>query len=149
MQMTLHDEKSRAFDDETQFGGGVERAGSGPFACRVMSTATCATSQSTATRTTARFEVRYFSHRGQDLSWWTCAEYPTMSSSSRDFHRKRKSWARRIERCCCGALAYFPLLFVYGLLSWAAWVQISIGFWPNEGKWTGKYWSLVLDSRIC
>jgi palmitoyltransferase len=58
-------------------------------------------------------------------------------SPSRDFHRKRKSWARRVERCCCGALGYFPLAFVYGLLSWAAWVQISIGFWPNQGKWTG------------
>jgi hypothetical protein len=30
MQMTIHDEKSRAFDDETQFGGGVERAGPRP-----------------------------------------------------------------------------------------------------------------------
>ncbi|KAI5201774.1 zf-DHHC-domain-containing protein [Aureobasidium subglaciale] len=66
-----------------------------------------------------------------------------MSSSSRDFNRRRKSWARHIERCCCGALAYFPLVFVYGLLSWAGWVQISIGFWPNEGKWTGKTSSLV------
>ncbi|KAH0316545.1 zf-DHHC-domain-containing protein, partial [Aureobasidium melanogenum] len=64
-------------------------------------------------------------------------------SPSRDFHRKRKSWARRVERCCCGALGYFPLAFVYGLLSWAAWVQISIGFWPNQGKWTGKTSSLV------
>ncbi|KAH0124465.1 hypothetical protein KCU66_g7530, partial [Aureobasidium melanogenum] len=64
-------------------------------------------------------------------------------SPSRDFLRKRKSWARRVERCCCGALGYFPLAFVYGLLSWAAWVQISIGFWPNQGKWTGKTSSLV------
>lgn len=77
-------------------------------------------------------------------------------SPSRDFHRKRKSWARRVERCCCGALGYFPLAFVYGLLSWAAWVQISIGFWPNQGKWTGMLkpscpllWtlSLMLTSR--
>lgn len=72
-----------------------------------------------------------------------------MSPPSRDFYRKRKSWARRIERCCCGALAYFPLLFVYGLLSWAAWVQISIGFLPNEEKWTGKHPSLVLEFRVC
>ncbi|THZ46588.1 zf-DHHC-domain-containing protein [Aureobasidium pullulans] len=66
-----------------------------------------------------------------------------MSSSSRDFSRRRKSYARRIERLCCGALTYFPLAFVYSLITWAAWVQISIGFWPNEGKWTGKGTSLI------
>lgn len=66
-----------------------------------------------------------------------------MSSSSRDFSRRRKSYARRIERLCCGALTYFPLAFVYGLITWAAWVQISIGFWPNEGKWTGNCCSLL------
>ncbi|KAJ4306343.1 palmitoyltransferase for Vac8p [Collariella sp. IMI 366227] len=35
-----------------------------------------------------------------------------MASSSR-------RWARKLERSCCAAAKYFPLLFVYGLTTWA------------------------------
>ena len=48
--------------------------------------------------------------------------------SSPPLHMRRKSWARRVERCCCGTLAYFPLLFVYGLTTWAVWVEVNISF---------------------
>lgn len=53
-----------------------------------------------------------------------------------------RRWARRIERYCCGCLTYFPLVFVYGLTTWALWVVVSIGSFPTpegaEESWTGK-----------
>ncbi len=38
-----------------------------------------------------------------------------------------RRWARRIERCCCTCATYFPLGFVYGATTWAAWVLINLG----------------------
>lgn len=49
-----------------------------------------------------------------------------MASSSPPFHRRRKSWARKIERCCCSTFAYIPLTFVYGLTTWAVWVATRV-----------------------
>ena len=40
----------------------------------------------------------------------------------------RKSFFRRLERCCCTTFAYFPLLFVYGLTTWAVWVEVNVSF---------------------
>ena len=40
---------------------------------------------------------------------------------------KRKSYARKCERACCTAVTYFPLVFVYGLTTWAAWVLADMG----------------------
>lgn len=51
---------------------------------------------------------------------------------------RRRSWARKVERYCCVAVTYFPLFFVYGLTSWAVWVQAGIGFAPSHNAWTGK-----------
>jgi hypothetical protein len=48
-----------------------------------------------------------------------------------------RAWARRVERYCCNTITYFPLLFVYGLTSWAAWVEVGIGFVPSKNAWTG------------
>lgn len=50
---------------------------------------------------------------------------------------RRRGWARKVERYCCTAVTYFPLLFVYGLTSWAAWVQAGIGLVPSKNAWTG------------
>ncbi|GAB7347210.1 hypothetical protein MBLNU459_g3316t1 [Dothideomycetes sp. NU459] len=63
--------------------------------------------------------------------------------TSPSFHRRRKSWARRFERCCCQAISYFPLAFVYGLTTWAVWVEVSIGFSPGAGKWAGPGTSIL------
>ncbi|KXS94799.1 hypothetical protein AC578_4048 [Pseudocercospora eumusae] len=52
---------------------------------------------------------------------------PTTTRSP-SFHRRRKSWARKIERCCCTTFAYFPLVFVYGLTSWAVYVLVNVSF---------------------
>lgn len=42
--------------------------------------------------------------------------------------RRRRHWARRLERCCCQTFAYFPLLFVHGLTTWAVWVEVHVSF---------------------
>ena len=60
---------------------------------------------------------------------------PPMSPS---FSRKRKSFARRCERACCSVISYFPLAFVYGLTTWAVWVQTDIGFMQRKDMWTGQ-----------
>ncbi|KAG7127528.1 Palmitoyltransferase pfa3 like protein [Verticillium longisporum] len=49
-----------------------------------------------------------------------------------------RRWARRIERCCCTSLTYFPLLFVYGLTTWAVWVDVSIGSSQSKVAWLGN-----------
>jgi palmitoyltransferase len=52
---------------------------------------------------------------------------------------RRRGWARKVERYCCNTITYFPLLFVYGLTSWAVWVEAGIGFMPTRNPvWTGK-----------
>ncbi|KAI9828801.1 MAG: palmitoyltransferase for Vac8p [Thelocarpon impressellum] len=51
--------------------------------------------------------------------------------------RRPRKWARRCERHCCTALTYFPLVFVYGLTTWAAWVEAKIGFLPSRAGWSG------------
>lgn len=45
--------------------------------------------------------------------------------------------ARRVERACCNFVTYLPLIFVYGVTSWAAWVMISIGVNPPKDSWLG------------
>lgn len=53
-----------------------------------------------------------------------------------------RRWARRIERYCCRGLTYFPLVFVYGITTWAVWVVVKIGSFPvpagRTKSWTGK-----------
>ncbi|KAH7386021.1 DHHC palmitoyltransferase-domain-containing protein [Pyrenochaeta sp. MPI-SDFR-AT-0127] len=63
------------------------------------------------------------------------------SSPSRTM--RRRVWARKVERYCCTAVTYFPLLFVYGLTSWAVWVEAGIGFVPSKNVWTGKFSSAL------
>ncbi|KAJ4376195.1 palmitoyltransferase for Vac8p [Neocucurbitaria cava] len=63
------------------------------------------------------------------------------SSPSRTM--RRRSWARKVERYCCTAVTYFPLVFVYGLTSWAVWVEAGIGFVPSKNVWTGKFSSAL------
>lgn len=59
------------------------------------------------------------------------------TSTSPSFHRRTKSFARRLERCCCATFAFFPLVFVYGLTTWAVWVEANVSFVGRNG--TGAY----------
>ncbi|GES60054.1 DHHC zinc finger membrane protein [Aspergillus terreus] len=51
--------------------------------------------------------------------------------------RRPRAWALRCERYCCAAASFFPLAFVYGLTSWAVYVEASIGFHPSRSSWVG------------
>ncbi|KZM20851.1 protein-cysteine S-palmitoyltransferase [Ascochyta rabiei] len=54
-----------------------------------------------------------------------------------------RAWARKVERYCCNTITYFPLLFVYGLTTWACWVEVSIGLVPSKNAWTGHFTSAL------
>ncbi|KAK4539129.1 hypothetical protein LTR36_001459 [Oleoguttula mirabilis] len=56
------------------------------------------------------------------------SDRPTLGSPPPNSPRRRtrKSFCRRLERCCCTTLAYFPLVFVYGLTTWAVWVEVNV-----------------------
>ncbi|KAK5167428.1 palmitoyltransferase for Vac8p [Saxophila tyrrhenica] len=66
--------------------------------------------------------------------------------SSPSLNFRRKSWARRLERCCCQTLAYFPLTFVYGLTTWAVYVEVNISFWSSAS--TTSYISAFLGLAL-
>lgn len=53
--------------------------------------------------------------------------------------RMARRWARRMERTCCSIVKYFPLLFVYGLTSWAAYTVVCIGNEDTNIAWLGKH----------
>ncbi|ROV91464.1 hypothetical protein VSDG_07135 [Cytospora chrysosperma] len=65
-------------------------------------------------------------------------EHPSLDSSL-----GMARWARRFERCCCRCATYFPLLFVYGLTTWAVIVLCSIGNNSPKSSWIGT-WSTLL-----
>nr|POF13908.1 palmitoyltransferase pfa3 [Quercus suber] len=48
----------------------------------------------------------------------------------------RKSWARNVERCCMKTIVYFPLLFIYGLSTWAVWVALGVCFFSVQNGLT-------------
>ncbi|OQE27482.1 hypothetical protein PENSTE_c004G03178 [Penicillium steckii] len=51
--------------------------------------------------------------------------------------RRPRAWALRCERYCCAAASCFPLFFVYGLTTWAVYVEASIGFKESRSDWLG------------
>jgi hypothetical protein len=55
-----------------------------------------------------------------------------------------RRWARRLERSCCTCAKYFPLVFVYGLTTWAAYVLIMLCSNPSKVTWLGKFSQLTL-----
>ncbi|EON63964.1 hypothetical protein W97_03193 [Coniosporium apollinis CBS 100218] len=55
---------------------------------------------------------------------------------------RRRSWARKCERYCCNVVTYLPLGFVYGLTTWAVWVEAGMGIEGSRG-WTGYFSSAL------
>jgi len=76
-------------------------------------------------------------------------DLPTLSASPpASPHRSRRSWARMIERCCCQTLQYFPLCFVYGLTTWAIWVEVGVSFLGLGGVATTGAWFPYLKAGL-
>lgn len=46
---------------------------------------------------------------------------------------------RRLDKLCCLALGYFPLLFVYGTTSWAIYTQVYSISYHSLGGWRGAF----------
>ncbi|KAF7621354.1 DHHC zinc finger membrane protein [Aspergillus flavus] len=57
--------------------------------------------------------------------------------------RRPRAWALRCERYCCAAASFFPLAFVYGLTTWAVYVEASIGLRPSRNSWIGLPTSII------
>lgn len=57
--------------------------------------------------------------------------------SSPVLKQRQMGGVKKIERACCLTLTYLPLVFVYGLTTWAVWVEASIGFEERRPRWTG------------
>ena len=66
------------------------------------------------------------------------------SSTSPSPGRQRpKSWIKKLEKCCCSTATYFPLAFVYGLTTWAVWVEASLAPQSSRGSLIGYTASCV------
>lgn len=76
-------------------------------------------------------------------------DMPTLSASPPTSPRRtRRSWARRVERCCCQTVSYFPLSFVYGLTTWAVWVEVSVAFLGLQPGETNTAWYAYLKAAL-
>ncbi|KAF7716170.1 Uncharacterized protein PECH_005446 [Penicillium ucsense] len=62
---------------------------------------------------------------------------PSPPSSPSWPKRRPRTWALRCERWCCAAASSFPLVFVYGLTTWAVYVEVSIGLKEHQSVWIG------------
>ncbi|KAN0069281.1 DHHC palmitoyltransferase domain containing protein [Elaphomyces granulatus] len=65
------------------------------------------------------------------------ATFDSPPSSPDPSKRRTRTWARHCERYCCVAFTYFPLVFVYGITTWAVYVEAGIGLRPSQSKWLG------------
>lgn len=63
-------------------------------------------------------------------------EYSPPPSPS--FSRRCKMWARRGECICCVTLAYFPIFFVSGLMTWAVYVEVTTSLLPTTRLGSGS-----------
>ncbi|KAF4506744.1 hypothetical protein G6O67_006798 [Ophiocordyceps sinensis] len=50
---------------------------------------------------------------------------------------------RKMERACCTLGKYLPIVFVYGLTTWAVWVVVVVGKVTPQSSWIGTPSSVV------
>lgn len=63
--------------------------------------------------------------------------------SSPILKQRQRVGVQKCERVCCTGLSYIPLVFVYGLTTWAIWVEVSVGFASTRPSWTGPSTSIL------
>lgn len=73
-------------------------------------------------------------------------QFPSPTTSPDPMQRAKKGWTKSIERGCCSVATYFPLAFVYGLTTWAVWVEAGLGFRSGYTGW--KSTSLLLFAVV-
>ncbi|KAK3351304.1 Palmitoyltransferase PFA3 [Neurospora tetraspora] len=54
-----------------------------------------------------------------------------------------RRWARKLERYCCTCVTYFPLAFVYGIGTWAVYVDVSLSTTPSRVTWLGHSYAFI------
>lgn len=59
--------------------------------------------------------------------------------------RRPKQWALKCKRNCCSIVTSFPLAFVYGMTTWAIWVQVNLALIYKETTLRGKPPNFVPD----
>ena len=59
------------------------------------------------------------------------------SRSPSPIHKRKTSIVSRLERCCWTTLICFPLVFVYGLTTWAIYVHNSLSLTWAASSWQG------------
>lgn len=62
--------------------------------------------------------------------------------------RRSRAWLLRCERYCCAAASCFPLAFVYGITTWAVYVEASLGFKGSKSKWIGMLGQMTLETQF-
>ena len=59
------------------------------------------------------------------------------SPSPAPIKRRQNGFARRCERCCWTFVTHIPLAFVYGLTTWAVFVEVSLSRIWVLSSWSG------------
>jgi hypothetical protein len=62
---------------------------------------------------------------------------PSLSPTTKRRRGGRYTIAARIERCCCVVVTGIPLAFVYGITTWAVYIQSVIGFEKSASMVSG------------
>lgn len=60
------------------------------------------------------------------------------SPSPAPLKRRQNGFARRCERCCWTFVTHIPLPFVYGLTTWAVFVEVSLSRIWVLSSWSGR-----------
>ncbi|KAG6006563.1 hypothetical protein E4U21_006861 [Claviceps maximensis] len=95
---------------------------------------------------TPRYTTKTICHLPNDPKTWALpsTEAPALEDHNLDGELSSiqdKTMSRRClrtaERTCCVVATYTPLIFVYGLTTWAVWVLVEIGKIAPKRSWLG------------
>ena len=61
--------------------------------------------------------------------------------------RKPKRWAKRCEQNCVAVVTRMPLVLVYGLTTWAVWVEFGLSLHWTKTSFKGETFQQVVLSK--